>query len=156
MGRGGRRVGAGRKPKPRVDGMPPFRVVPVSVTSPVPTTNPVSPIEEFDAPDDLTFEERAVWLKQAPHAFRNRTLTRASAMSFERYCKVVVLERNESKSSGMGGPNHRGLLKQVNAFELQFMLTAAGKAMVEPAPPKPVDQDEEFFGPRAVTGARAG
>lgn len=121
MPRGGRRPGAGRKPKSLT-----ARVLPHPS---VPTTNPQSPIEEFDAPDDLHAEERAIWLKQAPHAFANRTLTRATALAFERYCKVVVLERNEAKSSGMGGANHRGLLKQVNAFELQFMLTPNGRAM---------------------------
>jgi hypothetical protein len=91
-------------------------------------------------------DERLVWLKQAPHAFRNRTLTRATALAFERYCKVVVLERNEAKSSGVGGANHRGLLKQINAYELQFMLTPAGKPMLDaPAAPKQ-DEDDAFFG----------
>jgi hypothetical protein len=98
----------------------------------VPTTNSTAPIEEFDAPDALTLEERRVWLQQAPYAFKNRTLTRATAMSFERYCRIVVLEQNEAKSSGVGGANHRGLLKQINGYELQFMLTPCGKAIYEP------------------------
>src|SRR5687767_7469748 len=104
MPRGGRRIGAGRKPKvPKVKGLGAVGVSkpggkPGAPISNVPTTNGESPIEEFDAPDDLAVEERAVWLKQAPHAFKNRTLTRARAMAFERYCKVVVLERNEAKS----------------------------------------------------------
>jgi hypothetical protein len=115
-----------------------------------PTTNLPSPIEEFDAPDDLTAEERAVWLKQAPHAFRARTLTPGTALAFERYCKVVVLERHEAKSSGVSGSNHRGLLKQINAYELQFMLTPCGKPLIEAAAPKQ-DEDDAFFG-----GGRAG
>jgi hypothetical protein len=130
MGWGGKRKGAGAKPKRRPEEMGRVFAHP----SVPPTTNEDSPVEEFDAPDDLTAEERAVWLKQAPHAFRNRTLTRATAMSFERYCKVVVLERNEAKSSGVGGANHRGLLKQINAFELQFMLTANCRPMADAAP----------------------
>jgi hypothetical protein len=118
----------------------------------VPTTNaPLAPIEEFDAPDDLTAEERAVWLKQAPHAFSQRTLTRATALAFERYCKIVVLERNEAKSSGVGGANHRGLLKQINAYELQFMLTPAGKPMTEPVKAA-VDDDDAFFGGSRASG----
>lgn len=141
MGRGGKRIGAGRKPKPKVG----YELARVLQHPSVPTTNQTTPIEEFDAPDDLAMDERAVWLKQAPHAFRGRTLTRATALAFERYCKVVVLERNEAKSSGVGGANHRGLLKQVNAYELQFMLTPAGKPMIEPASVV-VDEDEEFFG----------
>lgn len=120
MPRGGRRPGAGRKPKGHVLQHP---------SAMVPTTNYTSPIEEFDAPDDLDRDERTIWLKQAPHAFRNRTLTRASAMSFERYCKVAVLERNEAKSSGVGGANHRGLLKQLGDLELQFILAPCGRPM---------------------------
>lgn len=144
MPRGGRRIGAGRKPKnptARLLKHPSAPIVP-------PSTNEPSPVEEFDAPNDLTAEERAVWLKQAPHAFANRTLTRASAMAFERYCKVVVLERNEAKSSAVGGPNHRGLLKQVNAYELQFMLAPAGKAMpvTDTMPGAAADPDDAFFG----------
>lgn len=134
MPRGGRRPGAGRKPKPKIPGDLPARIL----NHPsVPTTNGVPVIEEFDAPDDLMREEREVWLKQAVHAFANGTLTRATALSFERYCKVVVLERKESESSGRGGPNHRGLLKQVNAYELQFILTPCGKALAQPAQGQP-------------------
>ncbi len=93
-------------------------------------------------------DERNVWLKQAPHAFKSRTLTRATALAFERYCKVVVLERNESKSSGVGGPNHRGLLRQLQAYELYFLLMPQGRPMVEPAAPVAVqvDEDDAFFG----------
>jgi hypothetical protein len=131
MGWGGRRPGSGRKPKLRGPGEPAARVL-VHPSAP-PTTNPVSPIEEFDAPDDLTAEERSVWLKQAPHAFKNRTLTRATALSFERYCKVAVMERKEAESSARGGANHRGLLKQINAYELQFLLTPCGRAIYEPS-----------------------
>jgi len=122
----------------------------------VPTTNPTSPIEEFDAPNDLSVDERAIWLKQAPFAFVNRTLTRATALAFERYCKVVVLERNEAKSSGVGGANHRGLLKQINAFELQFLLAPSGKAMpiTDQNPMQAADPDDAFFGggPSAASG----
>lgn len=110
----------------------------------VPTTNPASPIEEFDAPNDLGVDERHVWLKQAPFAFANRTLTRSTALAFERYCRLVVMERKESESSGRGGANHRGLLKQINALELQFILTAAGRAMPDAAPAAPVSRLGRF------------
>ena len=117
-----------------------------------PTTNGLAPVEEFDAPDDLSRDERQVWMQQAPHAFRNRTLTRASALSFERYCKVVVMERNESKSSAAGGANHRGLLRQINAYELQFVLTPCGKPMPDLAKTVTTpDEDDAFFGgPRGL------
>jgi hypothetical protein len=142
MPRGGRRIGAGRKPKNRTASVlqhPSSSVVP-------PSTNEPSPVEEFDAPNDLAADERAIWLKQAPHAFANRTLTRATALSFERYCKVVVLERNEAKSSGVGGANHRGLLKQINSLEQQFLLAPFGKAMPTNEKPTAADTDDQFFG----------
>jgi hypothetical protein len=120
-----------------------------------PTTNGAPPIEEFDAPDALTIEERRIWMLQAPHAFANRTLTRASALSFERYCRVVVLEQKEADSSGRGGPNHRGLLKQINAYELQFILTPAGKQMPIAHVPVPgAGEDDAFFGGGRGTSGR--
>lgn len=156
MPRGGARIGAGRKPKPRPADVlqHPSSALPTRSAIVPPTTNGVSPVEEFDAPDDLTPEERHVWLKQAPHAFKQRTLTRASAMAFERYCKVVVLERNEAKSSGVGGSNHRGMLKLLRDFEIQFVLMPIGKPM--PEPPKEMapaeDPDEAFFGDTRANG----
>jgi hypothetical protein len=146
MPRGGRRVGAGRKPKPKLGS--PARVL-THPSAPVvpPSTNGPVEVEEFDAPDDLAMEERAVWLKQSPHAFKAGTLKRSTALSFERYCKIVVLERNEAKSSGVGGANHRGLLRQINAYELQFMLTPMGKPVIEPVAAHPAqDADDAFFG----------
>lgn len=148
MSRGGKRVGAGRKPKVKTAKLLQHPSAPSTVP---PTTNDPSPIEEFDAPDDLDADSRAIWLKQAPHAFANRTLARASALSFERYCKLVVAERKESESSGRGGANHRGLLKQINALELQFLLTPSGKAMPTTDRQSAADPDEAFFG-----GASAG
>lgn len=150
MAKGGRRIGAGRKPKQFKDGA---RVLAHPSVPNLPTTNGPIEVEEFDAPDDLGHDERAVWLKQATHAFKSGTLTRATALSFERYCRIVVLERNEAKSSGVGGSNHRGLLRQINSYELQFMLTPAGKPVVE-APALQVDDDDAFFGGPRVAGSR--
>lgn len=114
-----------------------------------PTTNGPVEVEEFDAPDSLTFEARQVWMKQAPFAFASRTLTRASAMAFERYCEVVVLERNERKSSAVGGANHRGLLKEIRSLEERFLLAPLGKAMPvldKPVTETPEQSDDAYFG----------
>jgi hypothetical protein len=94
---------------------------------------PAGPVEEFNPPEGLSVDALAVWKQQAPHAFRNRTLSPASALAFERYCTIVVLERNEARSSGVGGANHRGLLKQINLYELQFLLSPNGRPIPEPA-----------------------
>jgi hypothetical protein len=116
---------------------------------------PTAETERFEAPEHLDKEERDVWNQQAPHAFAYGTLTRATMLAFVRYCQVVVLEQHESKSSGKGGANHRGILRQINAYELQFMLTPCGKPV--PLAPGAVsaaqDEDDEFFGgPRAIVG----
>lgn len=123
---GGRRPGSGRKKGSKNPG----RVL--AMPAPPSTNYPPEPIEEFDAPDSLDREQRAVWLAQAPHAFQNRTLTRATALAFERYCKAVVWEAKEAESSARGGANHRGLLKQINTYELQFMLAPCGKPLADP------------------------
>lgn len=141
MPRGGPRPGAGRKPKlPKMPGQviahPSSRAVPEP-----------PPVETFEAPEELSVAERDVWIRQAPHAFKARTLTKATALAFERYCRVVVLEQNEAKGSGVGGPNHRGLLKQICIYEGQFMLTANGRAAADAAAPnKPFDEHDEYFG----------
>jgi hypothetical protein len=122
MPRGGRRPGAGRKPKTPLAKILALPSVPVSPTLP-------PAVEEFDAPDTLTREERVVWLHQAPFAFRMGTLTRATALAFERYCRMVVQETVEAKSSAVNGPGHRGLRRDINMLELQFVLTPCGKPM---------------------------
>jgi hypothetical protein len=65
----------------------------------------------------------------------------------------VVLERNEAKSSAVGGANHRGLLKQIQGYEMAFLLMPIGKPMPEPVAPVVArqDEDEAFFGD---TGAK--
>lgn len=144
MPRGGRRVGAGRKPKHQSGKVlqHPSASVPV-----VPTTNDSSPIEEFDAPNDLSMDERAIWLKQAPHAFANRTLVRATAFAFERYCKLVVQERADSASSAKGGADHVRILKEVRAYEEKFLLIPCGRPMAVPVKPQAErDDDDAFFG----------
>jgi hypothetical protein len=100
---------------------------------PLPPAHELPPIEAFEAPDSLTSEERQIWVTQAPFAFENRTLTKASALAFERYCRMVAKEVIESKSSAAEGPNHRGLRREINALEFQFRLTPNGRPMVEPA-----------------------
>lgn len=153
MGWGGRRPGAGAKPKSKraraLSGVPAHRNVVAHPSVPVspPSTNSdqAPAVDEFAAPDSLNAEERAVWLRQAPFAFKNGTLTRATAMSFERYCRMVVLERSFSTADS----DHRGLLQRINAVELQFLLTPCGKAMAEPEQPaKPANPLERFLNRR--------
>lgn len=141
-GWGGRRIGAGRKKKPRPAEVYPH---PSSVHLPPPTGHE-EPVDPFDPSGALTPEERAIWDRQSPHAFKQGTLTRASAFAFERYCKVCALEERAARE-GAGTTDHRGLLKQVQSYEIHFGLLPGGRAM--PDAPKinasRVDPNDEFF-----------
>lgn len=153
MPRGGRRPGSGRKPKPAalraIDGGAAHRVEayrPVSVVPPSTNSDQAPAVDEFQAPDSLGPDERKVWLRQSPFAFKARTLTPATALSFERYCRMVVLEAAMAVDvEAAGGSNHRGILQRINALELQFMLTPCGKALIDAAdqpaaPANPLDR----------------
>lgn len=73
----------------------------------------------------------------APHAFANRTLTRGTALAFERLCRNIALEWElESNSEFRGGPNHRGLIQRVDAGMLRFNLSPCGKPMFESKKPE--------------------
>jgi hypothetical protein len=100
---------------------------------------PSTPIEEFDPPSTLTPAELEVWKQQAPFALRNGTLTPATSFAFQRYCRLVVDECHEATSSAKNGLNHRGLRRDVNTCELQFMLTPSGRPIESSAPATPVD-----------------
>ncbi len=157
MPRGGRRIGSGRKPDPnsvrsrRRRQQSGLVLLHSSASRHVPAA-PLEPPPQLEIPASLSAEAQKVWQRQAPFALANRTLSATSAVAFERYCELVVLEMRESKSSGVGGPNHRGLLRQINALELQFMLTPAGRPLTSTtdgaATGKP-SADDDFFEPRA-------
>ena len=148
-GHGGRRPGAGRKPKSSliraVTGHPGHRGRVLSHPSAghVPV---VAPVDEFDAPSDLTTDERNVWVELAPFAFANRTLTRATSFAFRLLCRNVVLERSYASSiADKGGPNHRGLIQRIDAELLAFNLRPCGKAMYEAAPEAPASKLDRFL-----------
>src|SRR3990167_3052190 len=101
MSWGGRRAGSGRKPKSAAEkaltGNPGKRRAPATVlahpssTAPDPPALPV--VDESDAPNELTTDERLVWLKLAPLAMANGTLTQATSLAFVRVCKAVIIVR---------------------------------------------------------------
>lgn len=149
MPRGGRRAGAGRKPKTRLERAVTgnaghhIRVLPHPGGGQVPV---VAPIAGFEAPDDLTTDEGPIWAELAPHAFANRTLTKATALSFRLLCRNVVLERALALDPGTrGGANHRGLLQRVDAELLRFNLSPCGKAIYEEAVPEPTANPLDKF-----------
>jgi hypothetical protein len=154
---GGRRPGAGAKPKSEREralsgarSHKPGRVLahPGAQTED-PSTDPGA-VDEFDAPDDLTTDERNVWLELAPFAFRNRTLTKATSLSFRMLCRNVVIEREMgAKVMDRGTANHRGMIQRVDAELLRFNLSPCGKAMIDPKPvEKPANPLEKFLNRR--------
>lgn len=134
-GHGGARVGAGRKPKSdaerAITGNPGRRgrLLEHPSAGQVPQ---LAPVDEFDAPDELTTDERNVWLKFAPMAFANGTLTRASAHGFVLLCQNVVLERAYRKSvAECGRTEHREAEKRVKGWMREYSLLPNGRRMFD-------------------------
>lgn len=149
MPRGGRRPGSGRKPKDREA---PRRPPVVGPWTAPPATDPPR-IEAFDAPNDLTTDERNVWLELAPHAFAARTLTKGTAEAFKLLCRNVLLEKEMRQSVlDRGRAAHQGMIHKVETAMLRFNLSPCGKAMPD-APTAPAqDEDDAFFAGGHVAG----
>lgn len=156
QGSGGRRPGAGRKPKSdairALDGNAGHRrrtadVVPHPSAPPAPV---LPALDEADVPNDLGHEERLVWLELAPHALASRTLTASTSLGFRMLCRNVVLERQYAQSvTDRGSANHRGLIQRVDAELLRFNLAPCGKPMSQPATEPASDPlKERYFGRR--------
>ena len=137
---GGKRVGAGRKPKTCrqeiVTGARSergrARVLEHPSVLPV-MANAVS-VDELDA-SELTPDEHRVWVELAPLAVANRTLTPATALAFRLLCRNLVLERAlAADNQTCGGGNHRGLIQRVDVELLSFSLAPCGKPIYEEAP----------------------
>lgn len=155
-GSGGRRKGAGRKPKSAAEralaGTSGHRTTVVRhPSSPaLPPPAPKTELSEEDAPNDLTMDERRVWLELAPKAMDAGTLTPDTAEYFKLFCRTVCLEKKFAASMlDAGAANHRGLIQRCQAMYKDFDLAPFGKAKLgagKPAAP-PVDPlKEKYFG----------
>jgi|JI10StandDraft_1071094.scaffolds.fasta_scaffold624792_2 hypothetical protein len=148
---GGRRRGAGRPRKTDAErlvagnaGKVAARVLahPSAADAPAPVV-----VDEFDAPDDLTTDERLVWLELAPHAFQLGTLTAASSLSFRVLCRNIVLERRYAQSvTDQGSSNHRGMIQRIEGGLDAFGLRPQGRAMPSAKPAeKPASKLSRFL-----------
>lgn len=151
IGSGGRGRGQGRKPKSaeekRLSGHAGHRGKVVDHPSSAFTEPPAVVVEEFDAPDDLTIDERHVWMELAPHGFENGTLSKATSLAFRLLCRNIVLERRYALSvQDAGGASHRGMIQRVDAELMHFGLAPCGKPIVA-TPKAEVDpMQEKYFG----------
>ncbi len=158
VGSGGKRTGAGRKPKSaeerRIAGNASKRGrvlahPSVPALPPAPPTPPAPKVNEEDAPNDLTLDERHVWMRLAPKALEVGTLTDDTADYFKMFCRVVALEEKYSKSvMDAGSANHRGLIQRAAAMYKDFNIAPFGKPVVNKAAAAPaVDPlKEKYFG----------
>jgi hypothetical protein len=133
-GSGGRRVGAGRRPKPPgvhlVDGTESRSNVLAHPSAAAAT------VERFDPPANLDDPAaRGVWDELAPHAFEAGTLTPATSAAFAMLCRAVVRERALSKTKACGGTNHRGLMQRVATSMKDFAIAPLGKPLGHAAAP---------------------
>lgn len=129
-GSGGRRVGSGQKGKPRG----------VVVRHP---SAPAPPIDgdTFAPPASLRGQALVVWGELAPLAFKLRTLTRETEVSFVILCRNVALERKMARSKrGQGGTSHRGMIQRVDAELAHFCLAPFGKPLAEKEPAAPASK----------------
>ncbi|HYM24444.1 MAG TPA: hypothetical protein VEU08_14610 [Vicinamibacterales bacterium] len=144
VGSGGSRIGSGRKRKNaeerRLDGNAGRRgrILPhpsASSTSTPPASLPE--VDEADAPNELTADERKVWMELAPHALAKKTLTPATSLAFCLLCKNIALERRFAVSvMDAGGANHRGIIQRIQVDLAAFNLRPFGKAAVEAEEPQ--------------------
>jgi hypothetical protein len=89
-------------------------------------------VDESDAPNELNVAERNVWMKLAPLAKANGTLTPATSHAFVLLCKNVVLEETMAAAPlAVGTAAHTAVQKLLDARLLRFSLSACGKPMPE-------------------------
>lgn len=150
-GSGGHRFGAGRKKKTDeerfVDGNAGHRGRVIAHPSTTSEPPPVPVVDEADAPNDLTLEERRAWLALAPHALQNGTLVPATSVAFVLLCKNIVRERKYGESlTECGTANHRGLIQRVEGGLDAFQLRPQGRRMPSADPvAKPASPLDRFL-----------
>jgi hypothetical protein len=147
MGRGGRRIGAGRKPgSPEDVG----RVLTIHrPNGPVVQAAKVETGPLLDPPGDLEASAQGVWRTYAGYAVGERTLTEATAAGFREFCQQwVYLHELDKTIQRLGAgtkeaePYFRTYLKLAQRLDsslARFKLTAFGKPAVSENPKQAVN-----------------
>lgn len=148
-GSGGARRNTGPKPK----GAAERAVTGVRSTSASVTVHPssvavpaIAQVDEFDAPNTLTMEERHVWMEFAPLAFKQRTLNPAMMPAFIALCRTVLMERSIAAGRDAGSTMHKGWVQEVRKQLDTFDLWPKGKAIYDAEPvAKPANPLDRFL-----------
>lgn len=158
MPRGGRRSGAGRPRKPdaerALDGGATHRergrvlVHPNAATgASEPATAALPVLDESDAPNELSTDERVVWLRLAPHAMQKGRLTEATAFHFVQMCKnIALMHRYAASVTEAGGASHRGLIQRVDTELLTYGLVPSGARDANPQKVAVDPMQAKYFG----------
>lgn len=145
-GHGGRRTGAGRKPKTALERAIDGNAGRRGVVLQHPNSTAVAAVEVFDPPAGLTRAVLAVWHELAPHAFAARTLTPATTAAFAMLCRAIAKERVLSSSRlSAGGSDHRGMMSRVSTGMKDFGLGPLGKPMYVAQPEQPVSKLDRYM-----------
>jgi hypothetical protein len=132
LGKGGRRPGAGRKPKSLLEHQlagtkPRGRLLRPAAFAPVPA-------DPIDPPAELSPEELAIWQQLGPSATSVGTLRPETAYAFTRLVRHAALERKyDSSVRDCGSAGHRQLMKILIGELLAFGLLPSG-ATAAPRP----------------------
>jgi hypothetical protein len=140
MPRGGRRVGAGRKPK-RPGIVLNMAGARVSATAPMLGPAPAVPTESaalLDPPAGLTQVQQDRWRQLAPYAIAQLTLVEATRPGFAELCEQLVMKEQIAAAINAAGAAHEGmdrllrqyvkLTQRLDASLARFRLTGSGKA----------------------------
>lgn len=96
---------------------------------PVPPAPPIADLDESQAPNDLSVDERLIWMELGALALsKGKSLAMIRAYPFRLLCTNVALERRYAKSvTEAGSANHRGMIQAIDREMLRFGLVDFGK-----------------------------
>ena len=146
MGKGGQRIGAGRRPK-GLESLILSGTAKASERGSAPPPGPPVSVTLIAAPPGLREDERLYWETWAPYACRARTLTPATADEFRALCEMVVDCEALLRERRLEGWTQRGLslLREYRALRMRIEV---GRRAFQLAPVgKPMDDTESSADP---------
>ena len=148
MPKGGLRIGAGRKPRPKgvVIGMDGVRREVAAPLGPAPVT-PAEAASLLEPPAGLAESAAATWRELAPHAIAQQTLVPATRQGFRELVEQLGMKQAVADAINNAGAATSGmdallrhyarLAQRLDASLARFRLTAAGRPEPSAAQQKP-------------------